>query len=82
VSPPAQVTRIGYVDELGGLDQATTQGNILLARFDSAEAVLQALLKGEIGEYVIVPAKRPTSSASVSPLSSRGASSPAARPAT
>jgi ABC-type Na+ efflux pump permease subunit len=26
VSPPAQVTRIGYVDELGGLDQATTRG--------------------------------------------------------
>ena len=28
--PPAEMTRIGYVDEAGGFDQFTTHGNITL----------------------------------------------------
>jgi ABC-2 type transport system permease protein len=53
--PPAEVTRIGYVDEAGGFDQFTTQGNITLVRFDTPEAATQALLKKDVTEYFIVP---------------------------
>ena len=43
-APPAEVTKIGYVDEVGGFDQFTTQGNINLIRYDTQEAATQALL--------------------------------------
>lgn len=53
--PPTEVTRIGYVDEAGGFDQFTTQGNITLVRFDIPEAATQALNKKDIKEYFIIP---------------------------
>jgi ABC-2 type transport system permease protein len=52
---PAEITRIGYVDELGGLDQFTTQGTITLVRFDSMEAATQAMVNKDIKEYFVVP---------------------------
>jgi ABC-2 type transport system permease protein len=53
--PPAEVTRIGYVDEAGGFDQFTTQGNITLVSFDTPEAATKALLKKDITEYFVIP---------------------------
>jgi ABC-2 type transport system permease protein len=53
--PPAQETKIGYVDQLGGLDQFTTQGNIVLVPFDTAEVARQALIHKDITEYVVIP---------------------------
>ena len=53
--PPAEVTKIGYVDEVGGFDQFTTQGNITLVRFDTPEAATQALIKKDITEYFVIP---------------------------
>src|SRR5450759_627223 len=53
--PPTEVNKIGYVDEAGGFDQFTTQGNITLVRFDTPEAATQALLKKDITEYFIIP---------------------------
>ncbi len=53
--PPTEVTRIGYVDEAGGFDQFTTQGNIILVRFDTTEAATQSLTKKDINEYFVVP---------------------------
>jgi ABC-2 type transport system permease protein len=53
--PPTEVTRIGYVDEAGGFDQFTTQGNITLVRFDTPEAATQSLIKKDINEYFVVP---------------------------
>jgi len=53
--PPAEVTRIGYVDKAGGFDQFTTQGNITLVRFDTSEGATQVLIKKDIGEYFIIP---------------------------
>lgn len=53
--PPAGVTKIGYVDQVGGFDQFTTQGNITLVRFDTAEAATQALIAGDIQEYFVIP---------------------------
>ncbi|MGA7677375.1 MAG: hypothetical protein WCA51_03260, partial [Dehalococcoidia bacterium] len=53
--PPIEVTRIGYVDEVGGFDQFTTQGNITLVRFDTPEAATQSLIKKDITEYFVIP---------------------------
>ncbi|MDH5695308.1 MAG: ABC transporter permease [Dehalococcoidia bacterium] len=53
--PPAEVTRIGYVDEVGGFDQFTTQGSITLVRFDTPEVATQALIKKDITEYFVIP---------------------------
>jgi len=53
--PPVEVTRIGYVDEVVGFDQFTTQGNITFVRFDTREAATQALLKKNITEYFVIP---------------------------
>lgn len=53
--PPAEVTKIGYVDEAGGFDQFTTQGNITLVLFDTPEAATQALIKKDIKEYFVIP---------------------------
>jgi ABC-2 type transport system permease protein len=54
-SPPAQVTKIGYVDEIGSFTQFTTQGNIDLVRYDTAEAATQAVINKDIAEYFIIP---------------------------
>jgi ABC-2 type transport system permease protein len=53
--PPIEVNKIGYVDEAGGFDQFTTQGNITLVRFDTPETATQALIKKEIKEYFVIP---------------------------
>jgi ABC-2 type transport system permease protein len=53
--PPAEVTRIGYIDELGGFNQFTTQNKILFVSFDTTEEATQALIKKDITEYFIIP---------------------------
>jgi len=53
--PPVEVTKVGYVDTIGGFDQFTTQGNIKLVRFDTPEAASQALLKNDITDYFVIP---------------------------
>jgi ABC-2 type transport system permease protein len=53
--PPAEVTRIGYVDEIGGFDQFTTQENVTFLRFDTPEAATQALINKNITEYFVIP---------------------------
>jgi ABC-2 type transport system permease protein len=55
VKPPTEVTRIGYVDEAGGFDQFTTQGNITFVRFDTLEAATQALINKNITDYFVIP---------------------------
>jgi ABC-2 type transport system permease protein len=55
VKPPAEVTKIGYVDEVGGFDQFTTQGNITLVLFNTPEAATQALINKNITEYFVIP---------------------------
>ena len=53
--PPAEVTQIGYVDEVGGFDQFTTQGNMTFVRFDTPEAATKALINKNITEYFVIP---------------------------
>jgi ABC-2 type transport system permease protein len=49
------VSIIGYVDEAGGFDQFTSQGNINFTQFDTQEAATQALVNKDIKEYFIIP---------------------------
>jgi ABC-2 type transport system permease protein len=54
-APPAEVTRIGYVDEVGIFEQFITQRNLEFVSFDSSEAATQALINEDIPEYFIIP---------------------------
>ncbi len=53
--PPIEVTRIGYVDEVGDFDQFTRHENIILVSYDTLEAAKQALIKKDINEYFVIP---------------------------
>jgi len=53
--PTVEITTIGYVDESGGFQQYTSQGNITLVRFDTAEDATEALVKSDIKEYFVIP---------------------------
>jgi ABC-2 type transport system permease protein len=53
--PPTEVTKIGYVDEVGGFDQFTTQGSITLVPFDTPEAATEALVSEDIKAYFVIP---------------------------
>jgi len=53
--PTAEITTIGYVDEAGGFQQYTSQGDITLVRFDTADDATEALVKSDIKEYFIIP---------------------------
>ena len=51
-----ETTIIGYVDEAGGFDQYTTQGNIELVRYDTQDEATKALINDEVSEYFVIPA--------------------------
>jgi ABC-2 type transport system permease protein len=54
--PVVETTTIGYVDEAGGFDQYTDQGNIELVGFDTTDDATAALVNGDISEYFVIPA--------------------------
>jgi len=53
--PVIETTTIGYVDEVGGLDQHTTQGYINLIRFNTQDEATTALINYEVAEYFVIP---------------------------
>jgi ABC-2 type transport system permease protein len=53
--PTMEVATIGYVDGLGGFQQYTSQGNITLVRFDTSDEATDALVKGDVEEYFVIP---------------------------
>jgi len=53
--PTVEITTIGYVDESGGFQQYTSQGNITLVCFDTSDDATKALVKGDIKEYFVIP---------------------------
>jgi ABC-2 type transport system permease protein len=53
--PTAEAATIGYVDELGGFEQYTNQGNITLVRYDIPDDATDALVRGDISEYFVIP---------------------------
>jgi ABC-2 type transport system permease protein len=54
VQPPAEVTKVGFVDEVGSFTQFTTQGKIDLVRFNNQEAAKQALIKKDVKDYIVI----------------------------
>jgi ABC-2 type transport system permease protein len=57
IEPPevVETTTIGYVDEVGGFDQYTAQGNIALVRYDTPDEATKALINGYVSAYFIIP---------------------------
>ena len=53
--PVVETTAIGYVDEAGGFDQYTTQGNIELVPFNTPDEATAALINGDVPEYFVIP---------------------------
>jgi ABC-2 type transport system permease protein len=53
--PTLEAATIGYVDELGGFQQYTSQGNITMVRFDTPDDATEALVRGGIKEYFVIP---------------------------
>jgi ABC-2 type transport system permease protein len=53
--PPAQITKIGYVDEVGVFSRFTTQGNIEFVSYNTPEAATNAVVTKDIKEYFIIP---------------------------
>lgn len=53
--PTTEVTTIGYVDEFGGFQQYTSQGNITMVRFNTPDDATEALVSGDIKEYFVIP---------------------------
>jgi ABC-2 type transport system permease protein len=54
IEPSVEITNIGYIDEVGGFDKYTTQGNVELVRYDTVAQANEALVQGEIEQYVII----------------------------
>jgi len=55
-APPPAVTRIGYVDHIGGFDPLYELAASELIRMESEDAATDALTEGAIDEYFVIPA--------------------------
>ncbi len=56
VAPPPAVTRIGYIDHIGGFGPLYQPAGIELIRIESEAAATGALTRGELDEYFVIPA--------------------------
>jgi len=56
VIPSAAVTRIGYVDHIGGFDPLYELAGIELIRVESEEIATEELTEGALDEYFVIPA--------------------------
>ena len=62
VKPPVtELTIVGYVDLLGISTDQNEQGFVKLVNFPSEELAVDALIGGEISEYILIPADYLTS---------------------
>ncbi len=55
-SPAVQVTKVGYVDPGGQINQPASLGNVEMVPYNTPENALQAMVKGDIKEYFVIPA--------------------------
>jgi len=51
----AEEITIGYVDEAGGFQEYTNQGNTTLVGFETRDDATEALVEGDIKEYFVIP---------------------------
>jgi len=54
VKPTAEITNIGYVDNIGGFQYYTSQGKISLVPYDSSDVANQALASKDIKGYLVI----------------------------
>ncbi|MCL2679595.1 MAG: ABC transporter permease [Dehalococcoidia bacterium] len=54
-TPSTEITAVGYVDNSGHFNDYHTQGNIVFELFNGEDAARQALLAGEISQYLVIP---------------------------
>jgi ABC-2 type transport system permease protein len=54
IQPSEEITNIGYVDNIGGFEQYTIQGNINFIRFDTVEEANKSLIDKDIKNYIIL----------------------------
>lgn len=52
---PAEEVTIGYVDEMGGFDDYTSQPGVILVPYSALEEAKSALLVGEVSQYFVIP---------------------------
>ena len=60
---PSTVTEtisVGYVDEAGGFNQFNNEDNVNMISFNTTDAALQAMVKGNIKEYFVIPSNYTT----------------------
>ena len=50
-----EITTVGYVDQVGIFSEQTDQGLIKLMPFASREDATQALVRGDVSEYIVIP---------------------------
>jgi ABC-2 type transport system permease protein len=50
-----ETTTIGYIDDIGGFDQYTTQGLIELVCYNTQDDATKALINGNVSEYFVIP---------------------------
>ena len=56
VGPSTSVTRVGYVDQIGGFDPLYEDATVRLIRMESEDDATEALTSGELDEYFVIPA--------------------------
>jgi len=56
VTPSTSVTRIGYVDHIGGFEPLYELAGIELVRMDSEQVATEELTEGALDEYFVIPA--------------------------
>ena len=54
---PSEVEEVtvGYIDEAAAFGSFTSQGHIRLIRYNTAADATEALIKGEVSEYLVIP---------------------------
>jgi ABC-2 type transport system permease protein len=50
-----ETATIGYVDEVGGFNEYSTQGPIELVRYDTRDEATKALINDDVSEYFVIP---------------------------
>jgi len=56
VGPSSAMTRVGYVDQIGGFNPLYEDATVQLIRMESEDDATEALTSGELDEYFVIPA--------------------------
>ena len=54
IKPTVEITHIGYIDNIGGFSQDTSQGKIVLLPFETVDKANQRLVNKDIKGYIVI----------------------------